>query len=111
MACKLREHMDSEEYKEWHEGHKVECECNYKVSSNDMEIAGAKATWLHSVKDLKLWYTTFIADWDAKTFACLTELLYGEDVEIIKPEYVCLVQKKNGDGALEVEVQYWGWTA
>ena len=42
MACKLREDMDSEEYKEWYEGHKEECECNYKGSSNVIEIAGVK---------------------------------------------------------------------
>ena len=34
--------MDSEEYKEWYDGHKEECECNYKGSSNGMEIAGVK---------------------------------------------------------------------
>ena len=38
MACKLREDMDSEEYKEWYDGHKEECECNYKGSSNGMEL-------------------------------------------------------------------------
>ena len=43
VACKLREDMDSEEYKEWYEGHKEECECNYKGSFNGMEIAGVKA--------------------------------------------------------------------
>ena len=37
--------MDSEEYKERYEGHKEECECNYKGSSNGMEIAGVKAIW------------------------------------------------------------------
>ena len=37
--------MDSEEYKEWYEGHKEECACNCKVSSNGMEIAGVKAIW------------------------------------------------------------------
>ena len=41
---------DSEEYKELYEGHKEERECNYKVSSNVMEIAGVKAIWLHSVR-------------------------------------------------------------
>ena len=40
--------MDSEEYKEWYEGHKEECPCNCKVSSNGMEIAGVKAIWLRS---------------------------------------------------------------
>ena len=34
---KLREEMDSEGYKEWYEGYKEECECNYKASSNGME--------------------------------------------------------------------------
>ena len=59
------------------------------------------------VKDLKLGYTTFIGDGDAKTFACLTDLKpYGEDVEIVKHECVGHVQKKNGDGTSEVEVRY-----
>ena len=53
--------------------------------------------------DLKLRYTTFIGDMVAKTFACLTELLYGEDVEIVKHECVGHVQKHNEDGASEVE--------
>ena len=74
MAYKLREDMDSEEYKKWYEGHKEECECNYKGSSNGLEIVGAKAISLYSVNDLKLRYTTFIGDGDAKTFAWLTEL-------------------------------------
>ena len=79
------------------ERHKEECECNYKGSSHGMEIAGVTAIWLHSVKDLKLRYTTFIGDVDAQTFACLTELKpYGEDVEIIKPECVGHVQKRMG---------------
>ena len=100
MACKMREDMDSEEYKEykeWYEGHKEECECNYKESSNGVEIAGVKAIGLYSVKDLKLRYTTFNDDEDAKTFACLTELkAYGEDIELIKHECVGHVQKRMG---------------
>ena len=98
-ACKLREDMDvdSEEYKEWYEGHKKKCECNYKGSSNGMEIAGVKAIWLRSIEDLKLRYTTFIGDGDSKTFASLTELKpYGNDVEIIKHECVGHVQKRMG---------------
>ena len=56
-----------------------------------------KAIWLHLIKDLKLRYTTFIGDGDAKTFAYLTELKpYGEDVEIIKHECVGHVQKRMG---------------
>ena len=97
MACKLRESMDLEEYEGWYEGHKEECECNYKGSSNGMEIAGVKAIWLRSVKDLKLRYTTYIGDGDAATFACLTKLKpYGEDVEIIKHECVGHIQKRMG---------------
>ena len=66
-------------------------------SSNGMEIADVKPIWLCSVKDFKLWCTTFIGDRDAKTFACLTELKpYGEDVEIIKHECVGYVQKRMG---------------
>ena len=34
MPCKLSEDKDLEEYKEWYEGHKEECKCNY----NGMEI-------------------------------------------------------------------------
>ena len=55
------------------------------------------AIWLRSVKDLKLRYTTFIGDGDAKTFACLTELKpYGEDVEIVKHECVGHGKKRMG---------------
>ena len=44
---------------------------------------------------MKLRYTTFIGDGDAKSFACLTELkAYGKDVEIIKHECVGHVQKR-----------------
>ena len=79
------------------EGHEEECECNYKGSSNGMEIAGVKTIWLCSVKDLKLKYSTFIGDGDAATFACLTELKpYGEDVEIINHECVGHIQKRMG---------------
>ena len=46
---------------------------------------------------MKLQYTTFIGDGDAKTFACLTELkAYGEEVELIKHQYVGHVQKRMG---------------
>ena len=69
MACMLWEDMDSEEYKEWYEGHKEECTYNCKVSSNGMEIAGVMVIWLRSDKDLKLRYTNCIGEGDAKTFA------------------------------------------
>ena len=49
--------MDSEEYKEWYEGHKEECD---KGSTNAMEIAGVKTIWLRSVKDLKLGYISLL---------------------------------------------------
>ncbi len=49
-----------------------------------------------AVKDLKLRYTTFIGNGNAKTFGCLTELKpYGEDVKI-KLEWVGHVQKRIG---------------
>ena len=63
---KLREDMDSEEYKEWYEGYKEECECNYKASYNGME----KTILVILSEDLKLRYTTFIGDGDVKTVAC-----------------------------------------
>ena len=57
--------MDSEDYKEWYDGYKEVCECNYKVSSNGME-----KDYFGYTQDLKLRYTTFIGDGDAKTGAC-----------------------------------------
>ena len=56
-----------------------------------------KAIWLRSVEYVKLQYTTFIGDGDAKTFACLTELKpYSEDVEIIKHGCVGHEQQRMG---------------
>ena len=84
--------MDLEDYKEWYEGYKEECECNYKGYGNCW-CEG----YLVTLGDLKLRYTTFIGDGDAKTFACLTELKpYDEDVEITKHGCVGNVQKRMG---------------
>ena len=44
-----------------------------------MGIAGMKAIWLRSVKNLKFRYTTFSGDGDATTFACLTELKHEDN--------------------------------
>ena len=98
-ACSKKSGWDaeSEEYKEWFEEHKDTCQCNHTGSSNAMEIEGVKKIWLRSVADLKLRYTTFIGDGDAKTFATLQELKpYGPDVELIKHECVGHVQKRMG---------------
>ena len=50
MAYKLREDMDSKEYKECMKGIRksVSVIKKYKGSSNGMEIAGVKAIWLCS---------------------------------------------------------------
>ena len=67
-------------------GIKEECECNYKGSSNGMGIAGVKAIWLRSVKNLKIRYITFSGDGDAKTFACLTELKHEDQLRLYKSQ-------------------------
>ena len=51
-----------------------------------MGIAGVKAIWLCSVKDLKLWYITFSGDGDAKTFDCLTELKHEDQLRLYKSQ-------------------------
>ena len=96
-ACKMHEHLSSDEFEEWYADHEEDCECNYKGSSNAMEIEGVKRIWVRSVYDLKLRYTTYIGDGDVKTFAILTELQpYGPNVTIIKHECVGHVQKRLG---------------
>lgn len=93
-ACKMKESLSSEEYEEWYADHGEDCECNYKGSSNPMEVEGVKRIWLRSEVDLKLRYTTFIGDGDVKTFSTLTDLQpYGPDVTIIKHECVGHIQK------------------
>ena len=40
-ACKMNEGLlSSEEYEEWYADHEENCECNYKGSSNAMEVEG-----------------------------------------------------------------------
>ena len=73
-ACKMNEGLSSEEYEVWYADHEENCECNYKGSSNAMEVEGVKRIWLRSEADLKLRYTTFIGDGDVKTFSTLTNL-------------------------------------
>ena len=53
-ACKMNEGLSSEEYEEWYADHEENCECNYKGSSNAIEVEGVKRIWLRSEVDLKL---------------------------------------------------------
>ena len=39
-ACKMNEGLSSDEYKEWYADHEENYECNYKGSSNAMEVEG-----------------------------------------------------------------------
>lgn len=96
-ACKMKDHLSKDEFEEWYDDHKENCECNYKGSSNAMEVEGVKRIWLRSEANLKLRYTTFIGDGDAKTFSALTDLHpYGPDVTIVKHECVGHIQKRLG---------------
>lgn len=93
----MKEGLSTDQFQEWYTQHKEDCENNYKGSSNAMEVEGVKRMWLCSVANLKLRYTTFIGDGDAKTFATLTELKpYGPNITIIKHECVGHVQKRLG---------------
>ena len=96
-ACKMNEGLSSEEYEEWYANHEENCECNYKESSNAMEVEGVKRIWLYSEADLKLRYITFIGDGDVKTFSTLTNLQpYDTDVTIVKRECIGHLQKRLG---------------
>ena len=87
---------ESEEYKQWWEGHKDDCELNYHGSSPAMEATGALRIWQQSAEKHNLRYTVVISDGDSKTLKDLNDNSpYGE-IEIIKHECVGHVQKRLG---------------
>ena len=96
-ACKMKDSLSTEEFEEWYDSHRKDCECNYEGSSNAMKVEGVRRIWLRSESELKLRYTTFIGDGDAKSFSTLVDLQpYGPDVTLTKHECVGYVQKRLG---------------
>jgi len=88
---------DSEEFMEWWETHKSNCEKNHFGSSPMMELAGARKIWDRSQEKLSLRFTKVISDGDSKTVIALNDAKpYGEGVEIEKHECIGHIKKRCG---------------
>ena len=100
LACQgklTKVDFESEEFKEWYEGHKDQCDANYSGSSPAMEAEAALDIWRRSEKQLRLRYTEVISDGDSKMVTKLQESKpYGENTTITKCQCVGHVQKRVG---------------
>ena len=97
-VCSLKkEKLDesSEEFKEWYEEYKSECELNHVGSSPVMEPEGVVKIWKQLVEKLHMRCTTVISDGDSKKANNLNNVQpYGDQVKIVKHECVGHVQKR-----------------
>ena len=68
--CQVHNHddKDSEEYKQWKEGHEGKCQVNHHGSSEEMESAAAVEIFSRSISTRNLKYTTFVGDGDSSSF-------------------------------------------
>lgn len=93
-----KEHLGehSPEFYFWYQGHKAECDINYRGSSPAMEVAAADYLWKRSL-EYNFRYTTVVSDGDSKVFSHLKGMdIYGEHVEIVKEECINHVSKRLG---------------
>ena len=86
----------TQEYDEWWESHKSECQKNFQGSSGAMDPAGCVSIFKRSVEKNDMRYTNFLGDSDSKAFKQLQEdKVYGEKT-IKKLECVGHIQKRMG---------------
>ncbi|XP_072163439.1 uncharacterized protein [Diadema setosum] len=93
--CKLKEgwDRDTEEYRNWWEGHKDNCLGGHKGSSGKMEVDAAVAIWGRSVDKHRLRYKYMVSDGDSKAFKAVEET-YGEGHKVEKLDCVGHVGKR-----------------
>ncbi|XP_071479563.1 uncharacterized protein [Diadema antillarum] len=94
--CKLKEgwDRDTEEYRNWWEGHKDNCLGGHKGSSGKMmEVDAAVAIWGRSVDKHRLRCKYMVSDGDSKAFNS-DEETYGEGYKVEKLDCVGHVGKR-----------------
>ena len=99
-----KEQTNSENYKNWYEGHKPNCAVNYQGSSGAMECQAGVDMFLRSIGNRNLRYTVFVGDGDSTTYGKVCEAcvdMYGDSYPVAKEECVGHIQKRMGTGLRE----------
>ena len=95
---------DSEEFKEWFQGHQPQCAINYTGTSNAMEVEAARRLWQRSEDRHGLRYTGFLSDGDSKAHKAVCDLdIYPEP--ILKEEFINHVHKRMGTALINLGKQ------
>lgn len=91
--------VSSQEYQNWYEQHRQECQKNWDGSSPAMEAGIAKILWARSIEIANMRYVQMISDGDAKSHATIVAAKpYGENVTIEKVECTNHIAKRLGTG-------------
>lgn len=96
-ACEYWKNKEGiDEYTEWAQNHKDNCDVNHDGSAGKMEVDAVvemfqRSEALHQVK-----YTHYIGDGDSKTFKGITDARPYEDLIVLKKECIDHVQKRMG---------------
>ena len=86
---------DGDDYLDWKEAHKDNCQVNHFGSSESMETNGAVEIFLRSIDKRSLRYTLFVGDGDSSCFGTVKEAL--KDLYCVeKEECVGHIQKRMG---------------
>ena len=97
-ACsKYENKLTEEQFNEWYENHKDDCQINHQGSSDLMETEGAIETFLRSISKYNLRYTTFVGDRDSSCYGAVAEDSkdrFGDEHSVIKEECMGHVQKR-----------------
>ena len=95
---------DSEEFKEWFQGHQPQCAINYTGTSNAMEVEAARRLWQRSEDRHGVRYTGFLSDGDSKAHKAVCDLdIYPEP--ILKEECINHVHKRMGTALINLGKQ------
>ena len=85
---------DTEEFKDWFETHRNECNRNFDGTSGAMEAAAAEMLWERYVDRHRFRYTTIVSDGNAKTYKHLCDRRVYGDVVLKKEECINHVAKR-----------------
>ena len=95
--CRRKEEcpdVTSDDYLGWKEHHHEYCTKNTDVSSNAMEVGGAKDIWPRSVEKNRMRYVKFIGDGDSKSYTAVKDTYEG--MEVTKADCIGHIQKGMG---------------
>ena len=86
--------ISEERFTGWQESHAETCSATTTCSSPAMESEASAMIWGRSEELNGLCYTTYIGDGDSKGYlAAKIDQSYGPEIEIIKEQCICHVQK------------------